>query len=435
MACALVIYLRPIYGLIIYIAAFAYYPTYLSVPVGTIDFTLIRIVILAIYLKLFLGTRLPRNFRLILLDKLLIVYFVAQIVAGFMTGSPTKAFLENRAGAVFDMVLPYFVVRMIVTKKEDYLLLLKGILVIAAPISLIGLYQCLTGHNPAGFMKQYAAWGSQRYVPEYRLGFYRADVTFSISIMFGLFFAMLGPICAGVLGYVKKNKWIYRVGLGLMVVGVFSSMSAGPWLAVGFAVPFVAFFRYRKYWKVGIATVVVLCALVEIISNRHFYEVIDRFTFSGSTAWYRARLIHVGLFEGGMSGHWLVGYGDGTGAAEQASAEWSAKIDNRPQVDMVNHYLVILFRYGLIALVPFFGVIFVAIRRLIQAAKLSLSDLDNGLIWCLAAALFGTLGAMTSTMLFGPPINIFYIMLGFCGIMPTLIGTGSIAFREGMLYS
>jgi len=429
LASALVIGLRPIYGLIIYIAAFAYYPTYLSVPVGTIDFTLIRIVILAIYLKLFLGTRLPRNFRLILLDKLLIVYFVAQIVAGFMTGSPTKAFLENRAGAVFDMVLPYFVVRMIVTKKEDYLLLLKGILVIAAPISLIGLYQCLTGHNPAGFMKQYAAWGSQRYVPEYRLGFYRADVTFSISIMFGLFFAMLGPICAGVLGYVKKNKWIYRVGLGLMVVGVFSSMSAGPWLAVGFAVPFVAFFRYRKYWKVGIATVVVLCALVEIISNRHFYEVIDRFTFSGSTAWYRARLIHVGLFEGGMSGHWLAGYGDLTQAAGQASTEWAAKIDRRQRVDMVNHYLVILFRYGLIALVPFLGMLLAAIRSLIQAAKLSLSDLDNWLIWCLGAALFGTLGAMASTMLFGPPINIFYIMLGLCGVMPTLIRTSSITFE------
>ncbi|MHC4596107.1 MAG: hypothetical protein ACYS19_14355, partial [Planctomycetota bacterium] len=55
-AGVLVFFLRPVYGLIVYIAAIAWYPTYLTVPVGTIDFTLRRIVILFIFAKLFLQT-------------------------------------------------------------------------------------------------------------------------------------------------------------------------------------------------------------------------------------------------------------------------------------------------------------------------------------------------------------------------------------------
>jgi lysylphosphatidylglycerol synthetase-like protein (DUF2156 family) len=101
--------------------------------------------------------------------------------------------------------------------------------------------------------------------------------------MFGLFFAMFGPVCAGILRIDGKNKMFYLVGLLLMGVGVFSSMSSGPWLAVLFAICFIALYFYRRYWKVALATVILMCVIVEIISNRHFYEVIDRFTFSGQT--------------------------------------------------------------------------------------------------------------------------------------------------------
>jgi hypothetical protein len=47
--------------------------------------------------------------------------------------------------------------------------------------------------------------------------------------------------------------------------------------------------------------VVSLYAVVEIISNRHFYDVFGDFTVNPVTAWYRSRLIDVALFEGGMS--------------------------------------------------------------------------------------------------------------------------------------
>ena len=89
-----------------------------------------------------------------------------------------------------------------------------------------------------------------------------------------------------------------------------------------------------------------MCACVEIISNRHFYDVISRFTFSGSSAWYRSRLIEVALFQGGMSGHWLTGYGWGVDPG------WGAIIYGRPRSDIINQYLLVLCKYGLVGLVP-----------------------------------------------------------------------------------
>ncbi len=416
----------PVYGLIVYLATVAWYPSYLAISIGTIDLTARRIAILAIFVKLFLQTDLPNRFKFIWLDKLIIIYFGAEILAGATTAQSLTAFLENRGGAVFDMVLPYFAVRMIIKNKQQYLTLLKSILVIAAPLAIVGFNQCLTGKNLAGFLKYYGIPGASSYIGPSRFGFFRADVVFSHSIMYGLFFAMFGPVCAGVLHSVSKNKTLYLAGLLLMGVGVFSSMSAGPWLAVLSAVCFIALYFYRRHWKIVVSIAILMCAMVEIISNRHFYEVIDRFTFSGQTAWYRSKLIDVALFEGGMSGHWLTGYG------YDVDPGWGPKIDGRDHTDTVNHYLLVLHSYGLVGLVPFFAVNIAAIRKVLEAYRASTLASDKWLVWCLSAGLFGLAGAFMSVSLFGQPTTVYYMIIGFAGVMPTLMTSTNAKVYRGL---
>lgn len=428
-ASFLVFFLRPIYGLIIYIAAFAWYPTYVTVPVGTIDFTVRRIVMLALFAKLFLQTDLPDRFKLMRLDKLIIIYFGAQILAGATTTRSLMAFLENRGGAVFDMLLPYFAVRMIIRNKQQYLTLLKGVLIIAAPLAIAGFYQCITGDNPVGFFKKYYAWGRvKRDVPIPRAGFFRADITFSHSIMYGLFFSMLGPICAGLLRHVKKGKHLYAIGIGLMGVGVFSSVSAGPWLGTLLAILFIVLYFYRRHWRIAVLLAILMSGMVEIIGSRHFYKEIDRFTFSGHTARHRVRLMEVALLEGGMRGHWLTGFGWGVDPG------WMSVIypgDER-STDITNHYLVVLCRFGLAGLVPFLAVMIVAAKKLIDSYKAAAYKPDMWLVWCLSAALFGSAASFLGAYIFGPPTTVYYIMIGLCGAMPAVVtrsrATKTIAF-------
>jgi len=157
-----------------------------------------------------------------------------------------------------------------------------------------------------------------------------------------------------------------------------------------------------------------MCGVVEIISNRHFYDVLGGYTLVPGSAWYRSKLLDVALFEGGMSGHWITGYGF-------RDPNWGAKIDGRGLSDVVNHYLVILCRYGLVGLVPFLAIIVAAIRRLVWVFAHNKFEPDRWLIWCLSGAMFGILGAMNTVMLFGAPRTIFYIMVGLCSLVPTIV--------------
>lgn len=408
-ASIMVIFLSPVHGLIVYLASFVYYPSHLSAPLGTIDFTVRRIVILAIYAKLFLQTDLPGRFKLIMLDKLVIIYFLAEIIAGSTEAQSLGAFLENRGGAMFDMVLPYFAVRLIIINKDRYLTLLKGMLFSIAPLAIFGFYQCLTGRNPLDFIP-----GQIYDEPKIRHGFYRAALTFSVSIMFGLYFAMLGPVCVGLWYSIRQNRWLYAIAISLMALGVFSSMSSGPILAVLLTILFIVFYKFRQYWKIAVVIVLIMCGSVEIISNRHFYDVLGGFTFDPRTAWYRSKLIDVALFQGGMSGHWLTGYG-------LVDPGWSAKIDNRDHTDMVNHYLLVLSRYGIVGLVPFVGIIIFAFNSIIKAFRFSVLEEDKWMIWCLAGTLFGLLISLFTVSLFGPPTTILYVLFGLCGGMLQIV--------------
>ena len=417
-ASTIVVFVRPLYGLIVYSAAMVLYPQYLTFPVFTVNFTICRLVIIVLLAKVFLGTDISRHFKFILLDKLVILFFACVIIAGAVTTRTLGDFLVNQAGAVFDMLLPYFAVRMIVRNRNHYLTLLKWILIIAAPLAIVGLYQCFTGNNPVGFMRQYSTWlPGFDYQPLARKGLYRANVTFSVSILYGLFFAMFGPVCAGLLYIQTRRKAFYWIGLMLMGAGIFASMSSGPMMAGMLSVLFIIFYRWRRYYKSVLVMIIVMCLSVEIVSNRHFYDVLGSLTLDPRTAWYRSKLIDVAIFEGGMSGHWLVGFGN------DVEPGWCARIDGRQHTDIVNQYILVLSRYGLLGLIPFLALNVEAVRRMIVAYKAGEMGRDKWLVWCLAAAILGLYGAFMTVSLFDQVPTIFFMLLGFAGVMPTLVIT------------
>jgi len=164
-----------------------------------------------------------------------------------------------------------------------------------------------------------------------------------------------------------------------------------------------------------VAAAVVMCLTVEVASNRHFYDVLGRFTFNPGTAWYRSRLFEMAFFEGGMSGHWLAGYG-------QADPGWGPKIDYRDFTDIVNHYVLVLVRYGLIGLVPFIVLLVAVLKRLIDSFRMRISQEETWIAWCVLASLFGLLGGLFSVSLFGQPIVVFYMIMGFAVTMPNILG-------------
>lgn len=409
-AAILTLTLKPKFWPIVYVASLAYYPSYLTIKLGSLDFNVTRVLVMLMLTLVLFNQEYTKQFKMILLDKLVIAVMVCQLFVSVFT-TPFSMILENRAGAMLDSVMPYFLIRLTINEWKSYLTLLKYVLIMMVPLAILGTYQSITSHNPVGFFAKYSAWGSGVEVfQEPRHGFYRANITFPMSIMFGLFFAMLGPSCFGLLKTVKKDKKpILYIALGFALLGAMSSMSSGPWMAMTFSLAFMLFYKYRKNWKIVLWCFILGCIAVETISNRHFYDVLGRFTFSSSTAWYRTRLFEVAFFEGGMKDHWLFGYGllDDPG--------WGKVIDYRNFTDMVNHYLLVLARYGLIGFIPFIMMIIEGIKQLIKTFKAAVFEQERWLIWCFAGGLFGLLSALNTVSLFGQPSIILYLLLGFCG--------------------
>lgn len=406
--------LSPMNALIVFIAARIWYPPYLTVPMGTIDFSVSRIVTIALFANILLRTRLVSKFRLITLDKVVLVYFAAQIIAGFMT-TPISQLIENRAGAFLDLAMPYFAVRLIVINKKRYITLLKVFVTMAVVLASVGVYQCIGGYNPYTILRRYHAWTSfHNILPKQRLGLYRASVCFSVHIMYGLFFAITGPICAGLYYHIKGNRQLYVIAMCMFFVGLFTSLSSGPALAALLAIGFIGLYNYRQHWKKVALLAMLLCLGVEILSNRHFYDVLGGFTLNPETAYYRSRLITVALFEGGMKNHWLAGYGF-------VDPGWCFMIDGREETDIVNHYLYVLCRFGIIGLIPFIAILVQAFKRLKLAFAVTRTHEDRWLVWCLLGTMYGIACSLVTVALFGQTSTIFYIILAMCGVMPTII--------------
>jgi hypothetical protein len=188
------------------------------------------------------------------------------------------ALLENRAGAAFDMVLPYFAVRLAVQTRQQYVQLLRGIVLIAAPLGVAGLAECLTGWNPIRFLRVYetADAGTVYYTAAERFGLIRATVGFSHSTARPVLPCSAGPVPA-------KRNTRRRSPIGLRH-GVGSACVQRSCLAAVLALRSLAFSVYQ-HWKAATAAPL---RIVEIISNRHFYDVLGDFHFF-TEAWYRSR--------------------------------------------------------------------------------------------------------------------------------------------------
>jgi len=396
----LVLMLSPIYGLVSYIAVVIWYPYSLTVKIGTIDFSASRIILIVLWVNILMRKGVNRQYNFTMLDKAIIVYFVAQIISGVTTTDMMKM-IENRAGAFFDVALPYFAIRLIVNDKKKYIIFLKGLAIACALLLIPAAFESFTGHNLLDFGRGFQI--------DQRWGLYRAFASFRHPIARGIFLAMAGASCAGLTKSVARSqKWIYILSITMIGLGILFTLSSGPFICAILSIIFIAHFPIRKYWKTTIVVLVIMCLMVEIISNRHFYDVIDRFAFNSRTAWYRNRLIEVALFEGGMSGHWLMGYGF-------AEPGWCYLIDGRNHTDIVNHYLLILCRYGLVGFLPFCAIIYFTIATWCTNIRLSQSIANTWLLWCNGGAIFGALIAFNSVAYIGQPITLFYMTLALCG--------------------
>lgn len=417
--------LKPIQGLIVYLVGLFWYSQFLTVSIGTVDFTVTKIIILGLLANIFFRTRLVREFRWNLMDTLIMLFIIGRIIALNISGNvPARVFLEREGSFLFNAILPYFAVRFIINSKAHVLIFIKALIVIAVPLAVAGVYQSLTGVDLLGFMTKHFAWGFDERYPEMgnrilpRLGFYRAYVTFAVPITYGLFFAGLAPLCIGIWKQKIWKKPTIIVLFTLMMIGILSSMSSAPYFSIAASLLILAWFPFRAFWGVLLIVpfVIGIIIFIQLYSNQPFYEYLTGFAFDQKNAYYRINLVKE-AFSGGMKDNWLAGYGYvgfAPGSFENIDFNWE-------HTDLVNIYINILVKYGLLGLLPFFGINILYYRRLYQAAKLTSNQADLWFIWCFLSILIGWNVAMMTVSAMRQMEILLYILIAICCNMPYII--------------
>jgi hypothetical protein len=252
--------------------------------------------------------------------------------------------------------------------------------------------------------------------PKYsRLGMQRAVVTFAHPIAFGMCCALVAPLVLSLRG---SSGWPDGWVAGLTAaacLGVFASLSAGPLLSLSCsALVFVAYWNWRPVAALALIAAIVL-AVFGWYTGRSYVEILASLTFNATNAVYRVGLITEAL-GGGMSGHWLTGYGYvGVGpGTDNTNFHWQHQ-------DLVNLYIQILVRSGLLGLIPYLMVNALYYVHLFESFSMAKSRAASWLPVCVLAAMLGWNVGMLTVSPVSQTQQLLYIGIALSANMPLIV--------------
>ncbi|KRB61198.1 hypothetical protein ASE04_22825 [Rhizobium sp. Root708] len=347
---------------------------------------LVILVLLPVALSL-LGDR--DNRRLSLMDLLLVGYVVlTALLATRLVGM--NDLLRQLASNVLTMVIPYFVFSRAIRSKEDVNRLLLAFVVASMPLATLGVFEVLKG------WRVYVTILDRWEIPMltaylFRDGMLRASTSAIESIAFG-FLCMTGTACLFLLNTGRSDIW-RKVAIGIMLCGLLSSLSRGPWL--GFALFLAILFGANlkasfKYVALGAAAIMVVLLSSPSLMGRF----VNLLPFVGSadrgSESYRSELFERSLM--------VIQRNPLFGSVNFMKAhELQAMIQGQGIIDIVNTYLQISLEFGLIALalfVAFFGL--VTAKLAIMSLRTSAPEANHLGVAALLLAILFTIATTSS---------------------------------------
>jgi len=403
----LVLLLRPPLALGAYIGVLVWYPDYLRVSIGTIDISVGRIVVTVLLLRCLCNDGICKKFIWSRLDTLVSLSMVVYVGMYCFAHPSLSRSIENQSGFLMDTLLSYFVARLCIMNFKGAVTAIKCVAIILFPLALLGIVEATTGWQPFTTYIQYCPWVSE-YIPyNARWGFTRAWGPFSHPILFGSCFVLVMPLIWALRhqhGYWGKLAYFLS---GIAILGAFSSMSSNPWGMLVVVVLCLVLEKYKHWTKIILASLVMLCILTEIGSNRPFYHVIYSYiNFAKGDWWQRARLVDIAIEH--IDEWWLAGYG-GKDPGWGQLYFWAAFTDCN------NEFLLIGLKTGIIGIVSLCAVLITAFRALARAFKETTDKELQSLYWSMGSSLVGVIVVWQGVSFFGQMPALFYSFLGIMG--------------------
>jgi hypothetical protein len=380
-----------------------------DVVVAGLDFTMLRILLLAGWLRVMIRGEAHLG-ALNAVDMALVGFAVSGAIAYSILWG-TLGGVINRCGMLYDVLGGYFLFRMLLKDDRDCINALNFVTWCVGPLAVCMLVEKTTGRNP------FSIFGGVPLSPEVRNGVLRCEGPFGHPILAGTFGATLVPLFVGLRRQPGVSKALGALAIVSCLVVVYAAGSSGPILALAAGLLALALWPLRRYMRLIRWAAALSIVGLQLVMKTPIWFLLDRVDlFSGSTGFYRAYLIDRAVAN--FSEWWLIGI-----RSTEGWADASLHLHDR-----TNQYIVIGTDGGLLSLVMFVAMIALAFRSVGLGVERAEGDPKRQrLLWAFGATLFAHCVNYISISYFDQNVLMWYLLLAMisavsvsAGVVPAL---------------
>jgi hypothetical protein len=292
-----------------------------GILLGPLHFTVIRLILLAGFLRVMVRGPHLRG-RLDRLDRLMLAW-AAWLLTSSLFHDDISGALVYRLGLVYDTCGIYFLVRAFCQSFDDLVQLLRMVALVLAPVGLAMLYEKVMAFDVFSIL------GGVGATPYIRQGHVRAQGPFSHAILAGTVGAVCLPLTVSLWKLKRKAALLGCLACLLMV---YASTSSGPVMSMLAGIFALLVWRFRHKTRWFVAFLIFGYLVMDMVMKDPAYFILARIDITGgSTGWHRARLIQSAIEH--LSEWWLAGT-DYTRHWMASGVSWSAS-----HSDITNFYI------------------------------------------------------------------------------------------------
>lgn len=382
---------------------------------GGADFTLIRLLLLAYFLRLLFRGE-ARGFVWDRLDTTVLVWTILGTLIKTIHYGDTGA-LVNRLGWSYDVLLTYFAARFLIKDWEDLLGLARFVCFLSVPIAGIFVFEWTTRYN------LFSVFGGVPAQTVIRAGQLRCQGPFAHPIIAGTFWAAMLPLMWMLFRETKASRRLAYIATVAVFVIVASTASSTPVASVLAALGITWLFPWRRYRRqMWLGFFVVTALLHFVIMDQPVYHLMARVDITGgSTGWHRFVILET--FIHNFSDWYLTG--------EHNPEKWRWQMR-----DITNHYINQGLQGGLLTLAAFILTIVLAVLNVGRA----LQRLENGndsegasgqwKVWLVGVAVLVHAVTFLALSYFGQMNTLWYLQLAFAGSVTASFVSGGTVTRR-----